>query len=99
MIERIVERGQHGEIERVLERTLSPLEETVALAWPHVKRGLLQHDIAQLEEVEVSIGNVRRDVDAETLTAAIADRITAEAPTFANTRWRRVRWLVQHAGR
>src|SRR5688572_3424307 len=88
MIERTVERGEHGGIERILERHLSPLEETVILAWPQVKRKLLQAEVAGLESIEVEIAGVAPSIDGTMLADALADRFNAEYALFSGAKWR-----------
>jgi len=98
MIERIVERAEHGGIERILERTLTPLEETVERVWPRVKRGLLQLDIADRDEAEITIDNVPVSVDPRDLANALCDKIIAEPQTFAHATWRKLTFTVTPTG-
>jgi hypothetical protein len=94
MIERTVERAENGGIERILERSLTPLEETVELAWPHVKRLLRQRHVADLSEVEITIANIPATVDPRAVVNAICERITSEPDGFVNTKFQRLIFVL-----
>jgi len=94
MIERTVERSKDGGIEKILERTLSPLEEVVALCWPKVKHALRQRDAVDLEAVELTINNVAPTPhEMRLIVNMLCDKIVAEADAFQGTKWKEIHWV------
>src|SRR5438876_6596696 len=94
MIERLVQRAGDGAIERILERTLTPLEEPVERLWPKVRHGLRQKDIAHLEEVQVELLNIPPTVDPRDVADAICSKIIREPDGFSHTTWRTIVFTV-----